>query len=186
MFDPRPYLLPLQQQALMTAAEIRSARDHALFSLALGAGLSASTIHRLDVSHATRDGTAVRGRFEVGPSDRRRLAANDNGLVVLPGYVRAVLARHLEVVKEQCPHFKRSMQTATDAEGVIRCASCGHATDFMKLPLFFSRFRDRLSTRRMRGLFMEYREDLHLPNRLHFDSLKATFDAGRTMELKAA
>jgi site-specific recombinase XerC len=186
MLDPRPYLLPLQQQALMTAAEIRSPRDHALFSLALGAGLSARAINQLDVGQVTRQGASVRSRFEIGPCDRRVFAANDNGEVVLPAYVRLVLARHLEVVKERCHHFSKPMQTLVDAEGRTRCVSCGHEIDFMKLPLFLSRFRDRLSTRRMRSLFMAYRENLRLPGHLHFDSLKATFDAGRTTDFKAA
>jgi integrase len=186
MIDSRPYLLPLQQQALMTAAEIRSARDRALFTLALGTGLSARAINVLDVAHVTPDGAAIRPRFEIGPCDRRMFAANDNGLVVLPDYVRVALARHLECVKQQCPHFRRPMRATVDAHGSRRCASCGHEMDFLKLPLFLSRFRDRLSTRRMRSLFMDYREALRLPGHLHFDSLKATFDAGRTTDLNAA
>ena len=62
----------------------------------------------------------------------------------------------------------------------------GHDVAFLNMPLFLSRFRDRLSTRRMRSLFEEYRQAVWLPKHLHFDSLKETFDAAAVTDLEAA
>jgi hypothetical protein len=186
VIEPRSHLLPLQQQGLLAAAKIRSKRDYALFTLALGTGLSARAISYLNVGHVSKDGINIVPELNIGRCDRRTFAANDNGLVILPKYVRLVLARHLRRTKRMCPHFERPMRTVADADGSARCETCGHQIDFMKLPLFLSRFRDRLSTRRMRSLFEEYRKTLWLPGHLHFDSLKETFDAGRVTNLNAA
>lgn len=182
----RDHLLPLQQQALMVASQIRAKRDHALFSTALGAGLSARAIHWLDIGHVSNDGLAIRTSFEIVATDKRTFTANDNGMVVLPRQLREILAQHVARTRAICPHFVRPMRDKIGADGVRRCETCGHAVDLLQVPLFLSRLRDRLSTRRMRSLFESYREQLRLPEHLHFDSLKATFDAGRVTDLNAA
>jgi hypothetical protein len=89
-------------------------------------------------------------------------------------------------MKESCPHSSRPARDAASSEGDQRCASCALAMDFLKVPLFLSRGRTRLSAPRIRSLFAQYRGQLRLPERLNFDSLKATFDAGRVTDLRAA
>jgi len=174
---PRSHLLPLQQEALLVAGRIRSQRDHALFTLALGAGLAARAIAELDVGHVSRDGVSIREQIETARSDRREFWANHNGRVLLPRPVRQVLAEHLASTRASCPHFSRPMRDVIGPDGVQRCASCRLATDLVKVPLFLSRRHARLSPRRIRSLFADYRGQLRLPERLNFDSLKATFDA---------
>lgn len=185
MMSRRRHLLPLQQVTLMTAAEIRSPRDHALFALALGAGMTATRIAPLVVGHITSDGVGIRPGVDLGGNPDRRAAANDNGLHVhLSTAVRAVLARYVASLKAQCLHFERPLLTVVDQRGAERCASCGLEAELLKLPLFLSRLREPLSVRRMRSLFVEYRDDLRLPPHFHFDSLKATFDAGHAIDLR--
>ena len=59
MIDPREHLLPIQQQALLALARIRSERDHLLFSMALGTGLSGKALSSLNVRDISKDGTKV-------------------------------------------------------------------------------------------------------------------------------
>jgi integrase len=187
MIDPRQHLLPVQQQALLATARIRSRRDHLIFMLALGTGLSARAISSLGVRDISKDGTAIEPELTLGPCDRRTYAANDNGVVMLPQYLRVRLARHLRAMKKICRHFETMpMRTVIDAKGVRRCETCGHVLDLLDMPLFLSRFRERLSTRRMRSLFEEYRQAVWLPKHLHFDSLKKTFDAEKITDLESA
>ena len=176
------HLLPLQQEALLVAGRIRSQRDHAIFTLALGAGLAARGIAALDVGHVSRDGVVIRAQIANAGSP----SASDNIHVLLPKHVRQVLADHVATIRDACPHFSRLTRDAAGADGVARCASCRLAVDLMKVPLFHSRRRDRLSAQRIRSLFTDYRGQLRLPERLNFDSLKATFDAGRVTDLRAA
>jgi hypothetical protein len=184
----RSHLLPLQQEALLVAGRIRSQRDHALFTLALGAGMAARAIAALDVGHVSRDGVSIRAQIENSPPGRRGRSAGDDAKVhvLLPRHVRPVLADHLASIKASCPHFSRSARDAAGSDGDQRCATCGLATDFLKVPLFLSRGRTRLSAPRIRSLFAQYRGQLRLPERLNFDSLKATFDLGRVTDLRAA
>jgi len=168
----------------MSAAQIRSARDHALFTVALGAGLTASRIKPLSLGHVTRDGSTVRPAIDLSWLPGRLRPANDNGLrVALPPPVRVVLGKYIAGLKAQCAHFDRPMLTKADERGIVRCASCGLAANVLELPLFSSRLRERLSVRRMRSLFAEYRDQVRLPPHFHFDSLKATFEAGHVIDL---
>jgi len=187
MIDPREHLLPIQQQALLALARIRSERDHLLFSMALGTGLPAKALSSLDVRDVSKDGVNVASELAAGRYDRRTVTANDNGQIKLPRHLQVSIGQHLRAMKQICRHFDGApMRMAIDGSGMRRCETCGHEADFLDLPLFLSRFRERLSTRRMRSLFEEYRQAVWLPAHLHFDSLKETFDAAVVRGLSAA
>jgi hypothetical protein len=178
----RPYLTEGEERALLAASVKASSRDHGLFSLALQTGLAARVLHRLDVAHVSPDGRALREQLAL-PSGG---AANDNITMPLPDGLRSILMSYLGGIRPECLHLRAPVRTMVDWRGTELCAVCGHRIDFLRSPLFMSRFEDRLSLRRMRSLFASYRQRLGLPSYFHFDTLRETHFARRAKELHAA
>jgi len=157
---------------LLLESSLVFVRSHALYALALGAGLATRHLHALDLGDVTRDGTLVVER--VSP---RRLTRSTRRApsFVLNVAVRRALSRYLTWRRARCAHFKAKLRTYVDATGVERCLACKDVADALRAPLFVSQKGTRLSARQMREEFGRWRTELGLNPKIRFDSMRATY-----------
>jgi len=147
-------------------------RSHALYAMALGAGLATSHLHALDLMDVTSDGTFVTEL--VAPHRLVRQGRRTPSFALTPA-VRRALVRYLVWRRARCAHFKTKLQTYVDAAGVERCHACHDVADPLLAPLFVGQRGTRLSSRQMREEFGRWRDELGLNPKLRFDSMRATF-----------
>ncbi len=148
-----PRVLTDGEQALLlreTGEHAASYRDHMLFAMALGTGLREHELVGLDVGDVTNNKGAPRVRVELRIFKR---CTDDPApqFVIVPNALRHKLRRFLSWKRE-------------------RGESCDRSA-----PLFMSRKRRRLSTRRARALFSSWRNVCELSPKLSFHALRHTF-----------
>lgn len=164
--SPRPrWLRPDERERLLAATQLL-VREHTVYTFALGAGLRCQEIAALDVGDVS-DGRRARECIAVRGARARSVPASPD--------VRRAVDRYVAWKRGLCPHPDTSMRRTKDARGVERCASCGDVADFLKAPLFTSRFRERITPRRLREEWHGIRDAFGLRRTLRFSALRATF-----------
>jgi site-specific recombinase XerC len=173
--NPRPHKCPTftpSEINHLLESSVVFVRSHALYAMALGAGLGATHLNALDLVDVTPDGKYVTSL--VVPhrlASRRRKTPS----FTLTTSVRQVLARYLAWRRARCAHFKTRLQTYTDGDGIERCHACDDVADPLQAPLFVGLRGTRLSSKQMRDEFGRWRHELGLNPKLRFDSMRASF-----------
>lgn len=147
-------LTVIEQDALLHATDsTEAARDHILFSLALGTGLRESEIVALNVGDVTNARTGRATRRVVLSVYKRSASGTDTGVsqeVMLP-----------DALVRKINHFLT--WKAARGESVETSA-----------PLFISRKHNRLSTRMVRELFAKWQTRIGFEKRHTFHALRHT------------
>lgn len=148
---PPKTLTRAEQDALLavTGQTAETYRDHMIFSIALGTGLRESEIAALDVGDVVNRNGNARRRVELRVFKR----CTDNPArqeVALNGTLRHKLNRFLA--------WKKARGESLDTSA----------------PLFVSRKRNRLSTRRMRAMFRDWQQKAGFERVYHFHCLRHT------------
>ena len=181
---PSPILGPKARARLLTHAAA-SLRGHAVYTLALEAGLRCSEIAALDVGDVSADGRRPRDVFEVHRQDGRARAREQGRVVTLSPLANSAVGAYVTWRRSLCAHPDLPMKIGRGRDGVLRCASCGDVADFLRAPLFLGRGKRRLTANSLRAEFEGLRASLRLGDRVHFDSLHATYVSSRPAPAQA-
>jgi len=172
---PRPRKVPPMAPGdigFLLESSVVFVRSHALYAMALGAGMRTRHLHALDLGDVSPDGTLVN---EVVTPHRLAKPGKEAPRFVLTPELRQVVAAYLAWRRARCAHFTTKLRTYVDRKGVERCLSCGDVADPSRAPLLVSRGAKRLSENYMRREFRRWRRELGLDPRLRFDSMRAAY-----------
>lgn len=152
--NPPKTLTEIEQAVLLKATDSTdTARDHMLFSVALGTGLRESELVALNVGDVTNPKTKRASRRVVLTVYKRSPKGTDTGVpqeIMFPDSVVRKLNRYLK--------WKVARGESIEA----------------KAPLFMSRNRRRLSTRMVRELFAKWQNRAGFEKRHTFHALRHT------------
>jgi integrase len=167
-------LLRDRERTRLIASVASDIRPLTVYTLALWVGLTCRELASIDVRDFSPDGWSPGDAVLCRTVDGRRTDRDDRA-IPLPPEVKSILARYLLWRRGLCPHPDRPMKTIIGRDRIRRCASCGDVADFLRAPLFLSQWMRRISPRRLRAEFAEYRDAAGLRKSLHFDCMRATF-----------
>lgn len=172
--EARPGWMRFQETERLLATVTGDIRTLTVYTLAMHVGLTCREIAGLGVTDVAPDGREPGDAILCHPVDGRR-AHHEHRALPVPPDVRPILAPYLTWRRGLCPHPDRPMKTTMGRDRIRRCASCGDVADFLRAPLFLSQWMRRISPRRLRAEFAEYRDAAGLRKSLHFDCMRATF-----------